>query len=363
MDPDASRPPRRGARPSARASMSDVARLAGVSGQTVSRVANGSLAVREDTRRRVLDAMEQLGYSPNTAARALRSGSFETIGLIAHQLARTGESRTVEGVVHAAHARGHTVTLLDLESTAHEEVSEAAQRLSHQAIDGLIIIRAETADASRVALPANLPVVVADAGFGRMLPMVGADHAAGARLAVEHLLSLGHRTVHHVAGPADSIPAQARLHAWRAVLAEHRIVPPEPLRGDWTSASGEVAGARIADMPDATAVFAANDEMAAGIMLALERAGRHVPHDVSVVGFDDIPLAGYLTTPLTTVRQPFGEIGARLVERLMSRLDGSEDPGPRAELVPCELVLRESTAPPAWAREPLRGLPDHHLGP
>ncbi|MDN4478685.1 LacI family DNA-binding transcriptional regulator [Demequina sp. SYSU T00039] len=337
---------RRGARPSTRASMADVARLAGVSGQTVSRVSNGSLAVREDTRRRVLDAMETLGYSPNTAARALRSGSFETIGVIAHRLARTGESRTVEGVVRAAHERGHTVTLLDLESTAHEDVSAAAMRLSHQAIDGLIIIRAETADASQVALPSTLPVVVADAGFGGDLPMVGGDHATGARAAVEHLLALGHRTVHHVAGPVGSIPAQARLEAWRAVLGEHGIVPPEPVRGDWTSASGEAVGAALAARSEATAVFCANDEMAAGLMLALTRAGRRVPEDVSVVGFDDIPLAGYLTTPLTTVRQPFAEIGALLVDRLMARIeDPAAAPG-GAVLVPCELVVRESTAPP-----------------
>lgn len=343
--PDATRD-RRGARPSTRASMADVARLAGVSGQTVSRVSNGSLAVKEDTRRRVLDAMERLGYSPNTAARALRSGSFDTIGVIAHRLARTGESRTVEGVVSAAHARGHTVTLLDLESTAHEDVSAAAMRLSHQAIDGLIIIRAETADASQVALPATLPVVVADAGFGGDLPMVGADHTAGARAAVEHLLALGHRTVHHVAGPVDSIPAQARLAAWRAVLAEHGIVAHEPLSGDWTSPSGEAAGARIAEDPAITAVFCANDEMAAGVMLALTRHGRRVPEDVSVVGFDDIPLAGYLTTPLTTVRQPFTEIGARLVARLMERIEGGPAAAGGVDLVPCELVVRESTAPP-----------------
>lgn len=346
MESDVAHRDPRGARPSLRASMADVARLAGVSGQTVSRVANGSLAVKESTRRRVLDAMESLGYSPNTAARALRSGSFETIGVIAHRLARTGESRTVEGVVSAAHRRGHTITLLDLESTAHEDVTAAAMRLSHQAIDGLIIIRAETADASQVSLPASLPVVVADAGFGGGLPMVGADHAAGARLAVEHLLDLGHRTVHHVAGPVDSIPGQARERAWREVLRERGMAPPEPLRGDWTSASGEVAGDVIADMPEVTAVFVANDEMAAGLMLSLARHGRRVPEDVSVVGFDDIPLAGYLATPLTTVRQPFSEIGALLVERLLDRIEGGAGDAAQADLVPCVLVERESTAAP-----------------
>ncbi|WP_062527869.1 LacI family DNA-binding transcriptional regulator [Demequina rhizosphaerae] len=335
-----------------RASMSDVARLAGVSGQTVSRVANGSLNVSPETRQRVLEAMDSVGYTPNTAARALRSGSFDTIGVIAHRLARTGESSIVEAVVQAARGAGHTVTLLDIDSTEHEDVAEAASRLSHQAIDGLIIIRAEIEDAGRLALPAGLPVVVTDATFGGRLPMVGADHAGGARAAVEHLLELGHPTVHHVAGPGDSIPARARLLAWRRVLEERGITAPEPLRGDWSAASGRAAGEELLTRDDATAVFCANDEMAAGLMRAWAEAGREIPRDLSVVGFDDIPLAGYLTPPLTTVRQPFAAVGRRLVEELLARIAGTapaaalEGSGEPAELVPCELVVRGSTAAP-----------------
>ncbi|SEJ62908.1 transcriptional regulator, LacI family [Demequina mangrovi] len=325
--------------------MTDVARLAGVSGQTVSRVANGSSHVSAGTRRRVLDAMDAVGYTPNTAARALRSGSFDTLGVIAHRLARTGESRIVEAVVQAARDAGHTVTLLDIDSTEHEDVSEAASRLSHQAIDGLIIIRAEIEDVGRLALPSGLPVVVADATFGGRLPMVGADHAQGAREAVRHLLDLGHRAVHHLAGPEDSIPARARLTAWRAVLLEHGIEPPAPVRGDWSAASGHAAASRLLGEPGATAVFCANDEMAAGLLLACAEAGLSVPRDLSVVGFDDIPLAGYLHPPLTTVRQPFDDVGRRLVSTVLSRIAGASQPT-GTELVPCELVERSSTAPP-----------------
>ncbi|WP_296665771.1 LacI family DNA-binding transcriptional regulator [Demequina sp.] len=341
--------PQARARAAARASMTDVARLAGVSGQTVSRVANGSVNVSPETRRRVLDAMERLGYTPNTAARALRSGSFDTIGVIAHQLARTGESRTVEAVVQAARDAGHTITLLDIDSTAHEDVAEAASRLSHQAIDGLIIIRAEIEDVHRLQLPAGLPVVVADATFGGRLPMVGTDHAGGARAAVEHLLDLGHRTVHHITGPPDSIPARARLAAWRGVLAERGIRAPEPVRGDWTAASGYAAGALIAGRPEVTAVFCANDEIASGLLLAAHRHGRRVPEDLSVVGFDDITLAEFLIPPLTTVRQPFGAVGRGLVESLLARIATGAPAAPPepAVLIPCELVVRESTAAPA----------------
>ncbi|WP_062304753.1 LacI family DNA-binding transcriptional regulator [Demequina subtropica] len=329
----------------ARASMTDVARLAGVSGQTVSRVANGSLNVSPDTRQRVLEAMESVGYTPNTAARALRSGSFETLGVIAHRLARTGESSIVEAVVQAARGSGHTVTLLDIDSTEHAEVAEAASRLSHQAIDGLIIIRAEIEDAGRLALPAGLPVVVADATFGGRLPMVGSDHAGGARQAVEHLLDLGHRTVHHLAGPEDSIPARARLGAWEDVLRERGARVPEPWRGDWTAASGLAAGRALVDSGEATAVFCANDEMATGLMLACAEAGVRIPGDLSVVGFDDISLAGFLNPPLTTVRQPFAAVGRRLVEQVLALIAGDSVPA-GIELIPCELVVRASAAPP-----------------
>ncbi|WP_062389772.1 LacI family DNA-binding transcriptional regulator [Demequina iriomotensis] len=327
-----------------RASMTDVARLAGVSSQTVSRVANGSINVSPDTRQRVLSAMDSVGYTPNTAARALRRGSFETLGVIAHRLARTGESSIVEAVVQAARDSGHTVTLLDIDSTGHEDVAEAASRLSHQAIDGLIIIRAEIEDAGRLALPSGLPAVVADATFGGLLPMVGSDHAGGARLAVEHLLSLCHRTVHHLAGPADSIPARARHQAWRDVLHERGLEAPAVLRGDWTAESGHAAGLELARAGEATAVFCANDEMAAGLMLACAQSGVRIPEDLSVVGFDDIPLAGYLTTPLTTVRQPFARVGRRLVEAVLDRIAGAPATA-GTELIPCELVVRGSTAP------------------
>jgi DNA-binding LacI/PurR family transcriptional regulator len=346
-------------------SLADVAALAGVSTQTVSRVSMGLDNVRPTTRDRVLAAMAELGYAPNTAARALRYGSFRTIGMIAHRLARTGESRTVEAVVEAARDEGYTVTLIDVDSPTSDVVSAAATRLSHQAIDGLVIIRAETATPHTLVLPPRLPVVVSDSRFVGHHPAVGADQAGGARSATQHLLDLGHRTVHHVAGPADSAPAQVRAEAWRATLGAAGSPVPEVVEGDWSAGSGYDAGRRLAADPDVTAVFCANDEMAAGVLRALHEAGRAVPQEVSVVGFDDILLAEYLWPPLTTVVQDFDEIGRRLVHRLLQQVEAGRgasagevslaetspaeatgDEDDLHEVVPVELKIRQSTAPP-----------------
>jgi len=336
---------RAGARAQIGPSMADVAARAGVSTQTVSRVSMGLNNVRPETRERVRAAMRELGYSPNGAARALRYGSFGTIGMIAHQLARTGESRTVEAVVEAARAQGLTVTLVDLESPSSKDVSEAVIRLGQQAIDGLIIVRAETATPETLALPAHLPVVVSDSRFIGHHPAVGADQTEGSRRAVEHLLSFGHHTVHHIAGPADSGPAQLRIDAWRDTLLAAGRPVPELIRGDWSASTGYTLGQRLAADPDVTAVFCANDETAAGVLHALHEAGRRVPDDVSVVGFDGITVAEHLWPPLTTVEQDFDEIGRRLVDLLLRQVRDRADLAGAHEVVPTRLAIRGSTGP------------------
>jgi DNA-binding LacI/PurR family transcriptional regulator len=328
-------------------SIADVAQLAGVSAQTVSRVSTGADNVRPETRERVLAAMDELGYSPNHAARALRNGSFGTIGLIAHRLARTGESRTVEAVVEAARAEGYTVSLLDVQTPSSDDMAEAAQRLSHQSIDGLVIIRAETATPAGLVLPPRMPVVVSDSRFVGHHPAVGADQVTGTHVAVQHLLDLGHRTVHHLGGPVDSAPAEIRLDTWREHLVGAGRPVPEPVRGDWSARSGYEQGARLARDPDVTAVLCANDEMAAGLVRALYEHGRRVPEDISVVGFDGIPLTEFLWPPLTTVQQDFHLIGQQLVDLLLRQIRGRETLTDTRIVVPTRLVVRDSTAAPA----------------
>ncbi|WP_296665636.1 LacI family DNA-binding transcriptional regulator, partial [Demequina sp.] len=325
--------------------IADVARLAGVSAQTVSRTSTGAEAVRPETRERVLTAMEQLGYSPNRAARALRNGRYGTIGLIARRFDRTGEARTTDALLRAAEAADYGVSLLTVPGAASGGWEPAARRLHHQSVDGLVIIRAEGA-ADEIPLPARMPVAVSDSRASGRYPSVVSDEYTGMRLAVDHLLKLGHRTVHHIAGPPGSEPARLRALAWRSRLEESGIVAPEPFPGDWTAESGYRAGAMIAADPRVTAVACANDETALGLRMALHEAGRRVPEDVSVVGFDDISLSRFSVPPLTTIRQDFEQTGKELVRLLLEQIEGVPQVDVPHVVLPTELVVRGTTAPP-----------------
>ncbi|GIM96483.1 LacI family transcriptional regulator [Paractinoplanes toevensis] len=327
-------------------SMADVAALAGVSSQTVSRVSTGHPGVVESTRRQVLDAMRELGYRPNSAARALKSGEFRTLGVILFTLATTGNSRTVEAIAAQAAQEGYAITLIPVAVPTQDGVLGAFTRLGELAVDGVIVImEVHLLDAVELQLPPGVQVVVVDSDAGDRYPVVDTDQADGARQAVRHLLSLGHATVFHVTGPAESYSSERRAQAWRDVLTEAgRPVPPVE-RGDWSAASGYEAGLRLAADPACTAIFAANDQMALGVLRALQENGRRVPQDVSVVGFDDLPESASYLPPLTTVHQDFAEVGRRCVQGLLSQIrDDRGEPG--TVLVPTTLVPRASTAPP-----------------
>jgi len=328
------------------ASMADVARLAGVSAQTVSRVSNGSPGVVETTRRQVLAAMKELGYRPNSAARALKRGEFRTLGVILFNLSATGNTRTLEAVATSAAQEGYAITLLPVAVPTQDGVRGAFTRMGELAVDGVVILmEAHLLDASTVSLPPRTHVVVVDSHAGDRYRVVDTDQVGGARAAVRHLLELGHDTVWHVAGPADSYAAERRVDAWRAQLHDRRRAAPGPVRGDWTADSGYRAGLRLAREPSCTAVFAANDQMALGVLRALHEQGRRVPQDISVVGFDDIPEAASFLPPLTTVHQDFSEVGRRCVEQVLRQIRSDEEEV-GTTLVPTRLVVRASTAPP-----------------
>ncbi|MDF2574537.1 MAG: LacI family transcriptional regulator [Agromyces sp.] len=344
-----------------RVSMADVAERAGVSGQTVSRVVNASPRVDPETRARVESAMAALGYRPHRAARALRTGRTQTIGLVVSTLTSVGNSRMLQAVADAAAARGYALTVVTLGgegapaaspsdarasgagSGSVGSVAAAFERLADQGVDGAIVLNEATERVREADVRASgLRLVVVDSPRDDRFGVVGTEHAAGARLAVEHLLGLGHATVHHLAGPAGSFAAAERERGWREALTAAGAPVPVVVRGDWTSSSGFAAASALLD-DNATAVFAANDQMALGVLRAVAESGRAVPGDVSVVGFDDVADAADYRPPLTTVRQDFDALGSRAVAALV---DGIEAGAPAAfESVPTRLVVRASTAP------------------
>ncbi len=328
-------------------SMADVAARAGVSSQTVSRVANGFEGVLEPTRVTVLAAMEELGYRPNSAARALKRGSFRAIGVISFTLSTVGNVRTVEAIAQSAAESGYAVTLIPVALPTESDVRQAFSRLEELAVDAIIaIMEVHLLDSARMTLPPGVPLVVVDSDADGAHAVVDTDQADGARQAVEHLLGLGHRTVHHLSGPAGSFAAERRALSWQHTLAAAgRSVPPA-VHGDWSAESGYRIGRELAADADCTAVFCANDQMALGLYRALGEAGRRVPEDVSVVGFDDIPDAAVYSPPLTTVRQDFAEVGRRCVRSVLEQLDGGSGRD-GSGLVPTRLLTRGSTSAPA----------------
>ncbi|NUO97559.1 MAG: LacI family DNA-binding transcriptional regulator [Nonomuraea sp.] len=327
--------------------MADVAKLAGVSSQTVSRVSNGHPGVIGSTREQVLAAMRELGYRPNSAARALRYGQFNTIGVILFSLASTGNSRTVEAIATHAAAEGYAITLIPVDVPTQDNVLGAFTRMGELAVDAVIVIlEIHLLDAATVALPPGVHVVVVDSDAGDHHSVVDTDQAEGTRLAVRHLLDLGHRTVWHVTGPETSFAGQRRTQEWRLLLEEAGRPVPPPLHGDWSADSGYAAGLVLADEPGCTAVFAANDQMALGLMRAFHERGRSVPGDISVVGFDDIPDSSCFIPPLTTVHQDFAEVGRRCVQGVLRQIRERGASAPGTDLVPTRLVVRSSTAPP-----------------
>jgi DNA-binding LacI/PurR family transcriptional regulator len=327
-------------------SVVDVARRAGVSTQTVSRVINGSPDVRESTRQKVVTAMTELGYRPNSAARALKRGSFRTIGVITFSMSSLGNMRTMEAIALHAARQDFAITLIPVTTPTQAGIQGAFSRMSELAVDAVIaIMEVHLLEGVTAALPPGVKVVVVDSDAGDSYSVVDTDQTGGAQKAVQHLLDLGHETVWHVAGPEDSFASERRAAAWRATLiAAGRPVPPV-LRGDWSADSGYAAGLRLADEPGCTAVFAANDHMALGLLRAFREKGKLVPEDISLVGFDDVPEASSYAPPLTTVHQNFADVGNKCVDKIIQQiLTNTTTHG--VTLVPTELVLRSSTAVP-----------------
>jgi DNA-binding LacI/PurR family transcriptional regulator len=325
--------------------MADVGRLAGVSHQTVSRVINGSPRVRAETRERVTAAMRELGYRPNSAARALATGRTKTLGVVGFDTTLYGPASTLFGIERAAHEAGYFIIVASLKALNRTSVADAVERLRDHGVDGILVIapHLEAADALGHA-PIDLPLVAVEAGPADLVPVVAVDQYVGAVSATEHLLALGHETIWHITGPSDWLESREREEGWRATLMAAGVDPPPPMRGDWSARAGYIHGRRLSRDQAVTAVFAGNDQMALGVLRAMHEGGREVPREVSVIGFDDIPEAPYFTPPLTTVRQDFIEVGSRSLRLLVQAIEGDSELA-EGSLVEPELVLRASTSP------------------
>lgn len=342
----------------------DVAREAGVSVATVSRVLNGSGPVHEETRERIRAVARALRYVPDSAARSLITRRTETLGVVLPDLYGEFFSEVMRGLDQAARRRGYHV----LVSSSHADRAEieAAVGAMMGRVDGLVVM-APDVDAAALAanLPESLPVVLLNSGQGgeeegdvvgavaATIPfdVVDVDNYGGARAAVRHLLAQGHSRVAIIKGAERNHDARERLRGYRDALAGAGLeAPPRwEIAGDFTEGAGHEAARRVLKMrPRPTALFAANDTMAIGALSALREAGARVPEDVAVVGFDDIPLARYMSPPLTSVHVDITRLGGRAVERLLEIVaDGAAGAegrrsARRRETLPTTLVVRES---------------------
>lgn len=392
--------------------MSDVAVLAGVSHQTVSRVLNDHPSVRPETRERVLRAIADLGYRRNSAARALVTRRSGALGVVTTSAVHHGPTSTLLGLERAAREVGYYVSVAAIDRFEAATMRGALDHFMDQAVEGIAIIAPQVDVAEAVAaFAAPVPVVMVTSGdpidpaaadpaaaaaalagpafvgpalagpafvgpvpSGSRLPTddaassashaappgpppvppaawpeprsrivtVGVDQREGARAATRHLVDLGHREIVHLAGPQDWFDARARLAGWREACTAAGIAAPAPVRVDWSAESGYREGLRLVAGGLPTAVFAANDQLALGLLRAFWERGVRVPQDVSVVGFDDEAGAAYFVPPLTTVRQDFPALGRSAIDALVRALAGEDVP---RTLLPATLVPRASTGP------------------
>ncbi|MDR1710892.1 MAG: LacI family transcriptional regulator [Propionibacteriaceae bacterium] len=325
-------------------SIVDVAELAGVSRQTVSRVINDHPAVRPDTRRRVQDVIARLGYRRNAAARTLASKKSNVLGVAVTNAQLSGPSGALLGIDQAARRAGYWVSVTFLRDHTQAEMDAALLHFLDQGAEGAVVIAPNqpTLDAA-AQLADRLPIIVATSA-DTQLHSIDVDQRAGAIRAVRHLIDLGHTDIAHISGPLNEFQAAERASAWSDELAQANLPPGFFAEGDWYPETGYEIGRRIAEQDNRpTAVFAGNDMMAIGLLRAFTEAGIKVPSEISVVGFDNAVGSADLVPPLTTINQDFGTMGEYCLEMLIELIEGRE---PSLHTVLPELIVRASTAPP-----------------
>ncbi|MEO7123066.1 MAG: LacI family DNA-binding transcriptional regulator, partial [Lacisediminihabitans sp.] len=303
----------------------DVARAAGVSYQTVSRALNDSPAIRESTRTKVLAAIGELGYRPNSAARALATSRSKTIGVLSSQSGLYGPTTSIQTIEAAARLGGYRLSVTNITTGDYESMRAGLDFLLDQSIDALVVLAPQDGIYKALReLSIGVPYVTLEATGLDPQRSVSIDQTHGGRLATRHLIGLGHEQIAYISGPSDWIEAQARYVGYREEMLQAGLQPRECLFGDWTAATGHQIGMNLLKDRDFTAIFCGNDQTALGFLHACRDVGVSVPGDISVVGFDDIPEAAHFAPALTTVRQNFVEIGRRAIALLLSELAGTD---------------------------------------
>ncbi len=313
-------------------SMAQVAEKAGVSQQTVSRVANGRPNVSDKTRERVERVMEELGFRPSYAGRSLRSGRYKSVGLCIYNITEYGNLSTLDGILTAARECDHAITLVEMGDNNPISLSAMSARMNNLPIDGTIMSMSIKANDFETFRPApGVGTVLLTMHSHLLCTTVDSDQYGCSQLVMNYLFGRGHTHIRFVAGPTFSVDSVFRERGWRDALEARGLPVIEPERGDWLVDSGYEAGQRLVHDREMTAVYVANDQMALGVMTALRDGGRRVPEDVSVVGVDDSLRNTVPQCELTTVRFDLIERGRRAFEQAML----SSTPGYR----PCEIRI------------------------
>lgn len=329
--------------------LDDVARLAGVSYQTVSRVLNRPDQVAVGTRERVEAAMQQLNYVPNRVAQQLAGKATRTLGLATSDLALLAPAQIASAIQHQAAARGYHLVIAMAAASGADAARATLNELLAQRVDGLLInLPLENADAQQLQrLCGEKPVLFLDVADDAAVAQCQFSSTMGAQQSVAHLLALGHRRIALLNGPMHAVSARQRFRAWEQALAAHQLRPHSVLNGDWSARSGYQALMTL--LPDnlPQALLVANDQMALGAMHALHQFGIRIPQDISLIGYDDTAESAWYQPPLTTVRQDLRLLGEVSVDRLLAQLNVQVDISPVLET---SLVLRATTAPPAQGK-------------
>ncbi|MFJ9633930.1 LacI family DNA-binding transcriptional regulator [Streptomyces sp. NPDC101175] len=324
-----------------------MARLAGVSQKTVSRVMRGEPHVRPEVREKVLRAAQQLRYRPNAAARILTSGRTGRIGVVALGGRLYGPTTLLGAAESAARRLGYATIVAHTDEDDEHALAGPIERLLEQGVDGIIL--SDDIDEGPVSMVVDVPVLTMGRFHGIAAPhrVEAAERAdRSGYVATRHLIDLGHTEIRHICGPERWWAARDRADGWRAALSDAGLPVVEPTEGDWSCEGGFAAGLRLLEDAAMTAVFVANDEMAIGLIRALHESGRRVPDDVSVVAMDDIPAARFLTPSLTTIVQNLDAMASEGVELLVEEIATPTPSGRRMQLGEPVLAVRESTAPP-----------------